>query len=58
MHQDEASDWRRELNKLTLIFSHMLSELKAIFKDGKYAPEFKIVKVEAREFWDKSFGKR
>ncbi len=56
--QDEKSEWRRELNKQTLVFSHMLSELKTIFKEAKYSPEFKIVKVEAREFWEKEFGKR
>ena len=34
------------------------TNLQAIFKDGKYSPEFKIVKPEAREFWEKSFGKK
>eukprot|EP00042_Codosiga_hollandica_P030937 m.183456 g.183456 ORF g.183456 m.183456 type:complete len:566 (-) comp53499_c0_seq1:1141-2838(-) len=54
----ENSKWRRELNKLTLVFSHMLSEFKAFFNAGKYVPDFKLVKIEARDFWEKAFAKR
>ena len=28
---DESSSYRRSLNKYTLVFSHMLTELKALF---------------------------
>ena len=73
MMEDDKSQYRRDLNKLTLVFSHMLAEFKTFFKDGltvaaarsretahpgKYSADFKIVKLEARDFWDKAFGKR
>jgi E3 ubiquitin-protein ligase CBL len=56
--ENENAPCRRELNKLTLVFSHLLAELKAMFKEGTFAPEFKLVKAEARDFWEKAFGKR
>lgn len=56
--EEESSPWRRELSKITLVFSHMLAELKTFFKDGVWVPDFRIVKVEAREFWEKSFSRR
>lgn len=56
--EDEASPWRRELNKVSLVFSHMLAELRTFFRDGAWVPEFKMVKLEAREFWDKAFPRR
>jgi hypothetical protein len=46
---------RRELNKLTLVFSHLLTELRVMFKDFVYTPAFKLTKTEAREFWQKAF---
>ncbi|XP_077985021.1 E3 ubiquitin-protein ligase CBL-like [Glandiceps talaboti] len=56
---EEGSQYRRSLTKLSLIFSHMLSELKAIFPNGLYAGEnFRITKNEASDFWKKSFGSR
>ena len=33
---DENSHYRRNLTKLSLVFSHMLSELKAVFPQGMY----------------------
>jgi len=33
---DENSHYRRNLTKLSLVFSHMLSELKAIFPQGLF----------------------
>lgn len=54
--ENEKSDYRRELNKLTLVFNHLLTELKVMFKEGAWCPEFKIVKQEAREFWSSAFG--
>eukprot|EP00047_Mylnosiga_fluctuans_P023553 m.140465 g.140465 ORF g.140465 m.140465 type:complete len:678 (-) comp9627_c0_seq3:1838-3871(-) len=56
--ENETSRQRRKLSKLTLIFSHMLSELRALFKDGVWAPEYRIVKSEAREFWERAFPRR
>ena len=32
--EDEKSHFRRDLNKLTLVFSHMLAEFKTVFKEG------------------------
>lgn len=54
---DEASHYRRNLTKLSLVFSHMLSELRAIFPNGTFAAEnFRITKSDASEFWRDSFG--
>ncbi|XP_076549076.1 E3 ubiquitin-protein ligase CBL isoform X1 [Osmia lignaria lignaria] len=54
---DETSHYRRNLTKLSLVFSHMLSELKAIFPNGMFAGhKFRITKADAAEFWKESFG--
>lgn len=54
---DESSTYRRNLTKLSLVFSHMLSELKAIFPLGVFAADnFRITKSDAEEFWKNSFG--
>ena len=56
---DENSTYRRSLTKLSLVFSHMLAEVKAIFPQGTYVGDgFRITKLEAAEFWKKSFGVR
>lgn len=56
---DENSSFRRALTKLSLVFSHMLAELKGIFPNGTYIGDaFKITKSDAADFWRKSFGKR
>lgn len=56
---DETSHYRRNLTKLSLVFSHMLSELKAIFPTGVFAGhKFRITKADAAEFWKDSFGIR
>lgn len=48
---------RRNLTKLSLIFSHMLAEIKAIFPGGHFQGDsFRITKADAAEFWRKSFG--
>lgn len=48
---------RRNLTKLSLIFSHMLAELKAIFPNGLFQGDnFRITKADAAEFWRRSFG--
>ncbi|XP_015599528.1 E3 ubiquitin-protein ligase CBL-B isoform X2 [Cephus cinctus] len=54
---DETSHYRRNLTKLSLVFSHMLSELKAIFPNGVFAgDQFRITKSDAAEFWKERFG--
>ncbi|XP_019636734.1 PREDICTED: E3 ubiquitin-protein ligase CBL-B-B-like isoform X2 [Branchiostoma belcheri] len=56
---EETSQYRRNLTKLSLIFSHMLAELKAIFPNGTFSGDvFRITKSEASDFWKKSFGAR
>uniref|UniRef100_A0A3P9DJJ1 E3 ubiquitin-protein ligase CBL n=1 Tax=Maylandia zebra TaxID=106582 RepID=A0A3P9DJJ1_9CICH len=43
---------RQNLTKLSLIFSHMLAELKAIFPNGLFQGDnFRITKADAAEFW-------
>ncbi|XP_046704180.1 E3 ubiquitin-protein ligase CBL-C isoform X2 [Silurus meridionalis] len=54
---EEKSTYRRNLTKLSLLFSHMLWELRAIFPGGQfYGDTYNLTKTEAREFWRKSFG--
>lgn len=55
---DEESDYRHKLTRHTLVFNHILSELKAIFPDGQFIGEkYLITKKEtAGEFWKNSFG--
>uniref|UniRef100_A0A8C8H8Q6 E3 ubiquitin-protein ligase CBL n=1 Tax=Oncorhynchus tshawytscha TaxID=74940 RepID=A0A8C8H8Q6_ONCTS len=54
---EENSQPRRNLTKLSLIFSHMLAELKAIFPNGLFQGDnFRITKADAAEFWRRSFG--
>lgn len=53
----EDSTYRRSLTKLSLVFSHMLAEVKAIFPQGTYIGDgFRITKYDAAEFWKNSFG--
>ena len=53
---DENSHYRRNLTKLSLVFSHMLAELKAIFPQGTFAGDtFRITKADAAEWWKISF---
>lgn len=56
---DEQSHYRRNLTKLSLVFSHMLAELKAIYPNGISAGEnFRITKSDAADWWKRSFGDR
>ncbi len=56
---DETSHYRRNLTKLSLVFSHMLSELKALFPNGIFTgDQFRITKSDAADFWRSSFGNR
>ncbi len=54
---DESSAYRRHLTKLSLIFSHMLKDLEAMFPDNLYgADHFQITKSEAAHWWSLNFG--
>ncbi|TSK34888.1 E3 ubiquitin-protein ligase CBL [Bagarius yarrelli] len=56
---EEKSNYRRNLTKLSLLFSHMLWELRAIFPAGQFQGDtFTLTKTEAREFWRKMFGQK
>lgn len=56
---EENSQPRRNLTKLSLIFSHMLAELKGIFPNGLFQGDtFRITKADAAEFWRKAFGEK
>lgn len=54
---EESSIFRRNLTKLSLVFSHMLSELKAIFPNGSFSGDnYRITKSDAADFWKSNFG--
>lgn len=56
---DESSNHRRHLTKLSLIFSHMLAELKAIFPNGDFIGDsFRITKSDAADWWRKTFNSK
>ncbi|XP_077098546.1 E3 ubiquitin-protein ligase CBL-B [Siphateles boraxobius] len=58
MYEEQSQD-RRNLTKLSLIFSHMLAEIKAIFPGGQFQGDtFRITKADAAEFWRRSFGEK
>ena len=55
---NEHSDSRRSLTKMSLIFSHMATELKAMFPlpSGKFlGVDFRITKADAGDFWHTNF---
>ncbi|XP_041649616.1 E3 ubiquitin-protein ligase CBL-C isoform X2 [Cheilinus undulatus] len=56
---DETSSYRRNLTKLSLLFSHILWELKAMFPGGGFQGDaYRVTKTEAEEFWRQSFGNK
>uniref|UniRef100_UPI0037E7A40E E3 ubiquitin-protein ligase CBL-B isoform X2 n=1 Tax=Semicossyphus pulcher TaxID=241346 RepID=UPI0037E7A40E len=56
---EEQSQDRRNLTKLSLIFSHMLAEIKVIFPGGQFEGDtFRITKADAADFWRKNFGEK
>ncbi|KAM3837647.1 E3 ubiquitin-protein ligase CBL-B [Vipera latastei] len=58
MYEEQSQD-RRNLTKLSLIFSHMLAEIKAIFPNAQFQGDnFRITKADAAEFWKKFFGEK
>ena len=45
------------MQKLNVLFSHLLTELKAFFPEGRYiGNNFQITKKEAATFWKSTFG--
>uniref|UniRef100_A0A8C9BUJ1 E3 ubiquitin-protein ligase CBL n=1 Tax=Phocoena sinus TaxID=42100 RepID=A0A8C9BUJ1_PHOSS len=55
----EGSRLRRQLAKLTLIFSHMCAELGALFPEGKYCGHtYQLTEVPAHTFWRDHCGAR
>lgn len=55
----ENSPARRNLTKLSLIFSHMLAELQALFPDGRdEGSTYRPSKPEAQAFWRDTWGAR
>ncbi|XP_069543857.1 E3 ubiquitin-protein ligase CBL-B [Brachyistius frenatus] len=58
MYEEQSQD-RRNLTKLSLIFSHMLAEIKAVFPGGHFQGDtFRITKADAAEFWRRFFGEK
>ncbi|XP_059194763.1 E3 ubiquitin-protein ligase CBL-C isoform X2 [Centropristis striata] len=56
---EETSSYRRNLTKLSLLFSHMLWELRAMFPGGGFQGDtYRVTKTEAEEFWMRSFGNK
>lgn len=55
---DEESDHRHKLTRHTLVFNHILSELRAIFPKGEFVGDKYLItkKGSAGEFWKKSFN--
>ena len=56
---EENSHYRRNLTKLSLVFSHMLAELKAVFPEGQFSGDkFRVTKSDASDWWRRTFGDR
>lgn len=54
---DDHSEPRRTLTRYSLILSHILKDLEALFPNNQYSPEaFRITKREAAEWWHENFG--
>jgi len=53
---DESSSCRRSLIRTSLIFSHMVAELKALFPHGTFTGDnYRITKSDAAEWWKRTF---
>uniref|UniRef100_A0A1I7U7I5 E3 ubiquitin-protein ligase CBL n=1 Tax=Caenorhabditis tropicalis TaxID=1561998 RepID=A0A1I7U7I5_9PELO len=56
---NDQSEERRKLTKMSLTFSHMLFEIKAMFPEGIYIEDrFRMTKKEAESFWSHHFTKK
>ncbi|XP_071966501.1 E3 ubiquitin-protein ligase CBL-C isoform X2 [Engystomops pustulosus] len=59
MVKKEGVTTRKNLTKLSLIFSHILCELRALFPGGRFqGNSYRITKLEAYQFWGQAFGTR
>ncbi|BHF69309.1 hypothetical protein SprV_0301235300 [Sparganum proliferum] len=53
---DEHSEYRRKLTKNSLVFSHILKDLEALYPNNHFSPEtFRITKKEAADWWRSHF---
>jgi len=56
---DETSNCRRSLIRYSLIFSHMVAELKAMFPNGMFTSDsYRITKSDAGEWWKRTFPEK
>ncbi|KAF1745747.1 hypothetical protein GCK72_022194 [Caenorhabditis remanei] len=56
---NDQSEERRKLTMMSLTFSHMLFEIKAMFPEGLYIEDrFRMTKKEADSFWTHHFLKK
>jgi len=56
---DESSSGRRSLIRYSLIFSHMVAELKAMFPNGMFSGDsYRITKSDAGEWWKHTFSEK
>lgn len=56
---EETSEERQKLVKYTLIYSHILAEMKSIFpKDVYEGQTYRIAKSDAQDFWKNNFNER
>jgi E3 ubiquitin-protein ligase CBL len=56
---EDTSDERKQLIKYSLIFSHILTEIKSLFPNNIYdGQNFRIAKSDAAEFWKNNFNNR
>ncbi|XP_062394959.1 E3 ubiquitin-protein ligase CBL-C isoform X1 [Sardina pilchardus] len=56
---EETSSCRRNLTKLSLLLSHMLCEMRALFPEGKFQGDtYRLTKSEAGNFWRRAFGNK
>ncbi|KAA0198461.1 E3 ubiquitin protein ligase CBL [Fasciolopsis buskii] len=53
---DLHSHSRFRLVKLSLIFSHLLKDLEALFPQNTFCAEFRITKPDAARWWSSNFG--
>jgi len=56
---DESTSCRRSLIRYSLIFSHMVAELKAMFPHGSFSGDsYRITKRDASEWWKRTFPEK
>ena len=56
---EETSEERQKLIKYTLVFSHILAEMKSIFPRDVYEGQsYRIAKKDAEDFWKANFNER